>query len=55
MAGTQGPNGKPLAPKVAKTATSGKPAGGPSAPSGGGKNFVGTRPSPTNCKARGPR
>jgi hypothetical protein len=52
MAGTQGPNGKPLAPKVAKPATSGSP-GGPSAP--GGSHFTGTRPGPTPGKSKGPR
>lgn len=52
MAGTQGPSGKPLAPKVAGVATSGKPAG---AAAPGGSTFKGTRSSPTNVKAKGPR
>jgi uncharacterized membrane protein len=55
MAGTMGKPGKALAPKVSPPKTSGKPAGGPAAPSGGGQMSRGVHTTPTNTKAKGPK
>lgn len=54
MAGDLGKPGKALPAKVAQPASSGKPAGGGTAPSGSG-SFKGTHTKPTNVKARPPR